>query len=417
MRTSLVPRLCAPLLSLVLGACSTSSENPAPGAAGEDLFLRAPVQMTFPADFVKAGEAYFSPDGAWAIFQAIPVPPEGSEPEGFYSMYVASVSGSPPRFEHATRLSPAGSANTCGWFHPIDPARVLYASTIAPPAEDPASGFQVGTRTYRWQFPREMDLVEQSPFPLTRSIPPRRVRPAENTSPTRLLEWGNYDAEGSWDSTGRFVLFAHVEDQRTLDRADANLYVLDTRTGARHRLVDAPGYDGGPFFSPDGRRICYRSDRAGNDLLQIYVADLAFTPDAEGTAVPTGIAREYQVTDNGQVNWAPFWHPSGNFLIYASSEVGHENYELFAVDVSPATLARGRDAGNGRSVVDAPRRRITTAPGADVLPAFSRDGKRLMWTSQRGGALPGQARASSQIWIADWTGVDPFLPRAEVGTP
>ena len=33
----------------------------------------------------------------------------------------------------------------------------------------------------------------------------------------------------------------------------------------------ADGYDGGPFFSPDEKMICYRSDRQLNDLLQIYV--------------------------------------------------------------------------------------------------------------------------------------------------
>ena len=37
------------------------------------------------------------------------------------------------------------------------------------------------------------------------------------------------------------------------------------------QITDAPGYDGGPFFSPDGKRIIYRSDRKENDLLQIFV--------------------------------------------------------------------------------------------------------------------------------------------------
>ena len=31
-----------------------------------------------------------------------------------------------------------------------------------------------------------------------------------------------------------------------------------------------------PFFSPDGKRLCYRSDRRGDDLLQIFVSELAF---------------------------------------------------------------------------------------------------------------------------------------------
>jgi len=62
------------------------------------------------------------------------------------------------------------------------------------------------------------------------------------------------------------------------------------------------GYDGGPFFVPDGKRIVYRSDRKGNDLLQIFVADLKF--DAKGDI--TGITNERQLTDDANVNWGPY---------------------------------------------------------------------------------------------------------------
>jgi Tol biopolymer transport system component len=40
--------------------------------------------------------------------------------------------------------------------------------------------------------------------------------------------------------------------------------------------------------------------------------------------------------------------------------------------------------------------RLTYAPQADVLPVFSPDGKKLMWTSNR------TADGSSQLWIADF---------------
>ena len=42
-------------------------------------------------------------------------------------------------------------------------------------------------------------------------------------------------------------------------------------------------------------------------------------------------------------------------------------------------------------------KRVTYAPGADVLPVFSPDGKKLMWTSTRDGRMPG-----SQIFLADF---------------
>jgi Tol biopolymer transport system component len=39
---------------------------------------------------------------------------------------------------------------------------------------------------------------------------------------------------------------------------------------------------------------------------------------------------------------------------------------------------------------------ITFNKAADVLPVFSPDGSKLMWTSTR------TADGTSQLWIADW---------------
>ena len=41
-------------------------------------------------------------------------------------------------------------------------------------------------------------------------------------------------------------------------------------------------------------------------------------------------------------------------------------------------------------------RQVTSNAAADVLPVFSPDGKKLMWTSARGKGK------TSQLWIADW---------------
>jgi Tol biopolymer transport system component len=54
-----------------------------------------------------------------------------------------------------------------------------------------------------------------------------------------------------------------------------------------------------------------------------------------------------------------------------------------------------------------PHIRITHADGADVLPVFSPDGKKMLWCSQRGPKIEGEPRPSSQVWIADWNGT-PF---------
>lgn len=399
------------------------------------------VQLTSRDRFVKAGEAYFSPDGEWIVFQAVPVPEEGKEADPFYAMFVGKLekdaSGKVKGLGAVTRISPEGSANTCGWFHPTDPKRVLFGSTTTRPSDEQKSGFQVGSRRYVWMFPQEMEVVEWDGFVVrgegkdARRVGTNRAMP----QPRTVFSLPNYDAECSYSADGRFILYAHIEEAPTSGgeaggqgdhapgKPDANIYIYDTVTKEHHAIVTAPGYDGGPFFSPDGKSICYRSDRAGNDLLQLFVADLKFEKGDDGAMVPVGIEREYQLTKNQHVNWAPYWHPSGRALVYASSEVGHTNYEVFAVEVDRAKLeelakAAGAETRSGGqpATIDASsarRARVTHAPGADVLPAFSPDSKYLMWTGQRGPLGPGETRPSSQLWIAEAI-ANPFAAECEV---
>ncbi len=385
---------------LAAGAC-TAQPTPTPaGAAAEPEWraaekglLREPVQITFPQVFAKAGEAYFSPDGRWIIFQAIPRPAEGQSAGALYAMYVARLrmdaSGRPIGIEVPIRVSREGSANTCGFFHPQTPWRIIFGSTINAPSETEPAGYQRSTSRYKWQFPTEMEVVTRivpEIFQGARGQTGHRADWNEgdlNAKP--LFEKPGYDAECAYSPDGRHIVYSHVDPETH----DADLFVFDTQTRRHLALITAKGYDGGPFFSPDGAMICYRSDRAGNDLLQVYIAVLTFS---ENGAI-TGTSAERPVTDNPHVNWAPYWDISGEFLVYATSEMGHDNYEVFASEVPVGSSAEKKPA-------DLRRKRITHAPGFDGLPVFSNDGRHFMWTSQRGDKLPDEQRPSSQIWIA-----------------
>ena len=366
--------------------------------AAEAESLTNHVQLTFPEQFVKAGEAYFNPDARWVIFQAVPVPTNGSPADTIYSMYVAKVrysrTGLIVGLEKPILVSPPGSANTCGWFHPTDPGRIIFGSTLVKPIEGPEAGYQRGANSYRWAFPAQTDVVT--------TVVPQMVRDYERNArgahsfaalfdqkppaPTPLWTRPGYDAECSFSADGRLILHTRVNPKTN----DPDLYLYDTLTGASKPIVVKPGYDGGPFFSPDSRRICYRSDRRGNDLLQLFVTDLVPTTDSAGQ--PTVELIEHQLTDDENVNWAPFWHPSGKFLIYASSKISHHNYEVFSIEAP--TFGADEDTTPLRT------RRLTYADGFDGLPVFSNDGRWMMWTSQRGAMIDGETKPSSQIWAA-----------------
>ena len=375
------PMASAALLLVAAAGCASRPTAPAaaPSApvpavtdfrAAEAPVLTGHVQLTFPDRFVKAGENYFSPDDRRIVFQAIERPLDGSAPADFYAMFVADVlrdgDGAITGIANVRRISPPGSANTCGWFHPTDPDRVIFGSTVVPPSNRETPGYQRGTGKYRWQFPPEMRVVECD------------LRTADGSAGSlrTLVGTGDgYAAECSLSPDGRTLLFTEVDP-----RTQGDLWVLDIPSGERRRIVDAPGYDGGPFFSPDGARIIYRSDRAGDSLLQIYEADLV--RDASGKV--TGIARERALTRNGHVNWCPYYHPDGRHFVYGSSEMGHQNYEVMMRDARDPTAST----------------RITDCGGADVLPVFSSDGRWMLWTGQRGTDDAGNGKPSSQVWVA-----------------
>ena len=371
----------------------TSGDPPA--AAGAESFLQGIVRMTDPALFSRAGECYFSPDTRWIIFQAVPRADEtGGQPR--YSMYVAPVlrddAGAITGAGQPIRISAPGSANTCGWFHPALPGVVLFGSTIAPPEARVASGYSRDKSTYTWDFPREMEVVTRTVRQIVDSagLNPALhaellARPDVDAAVPMFVRDG-YDAEGSWSPDGRFVLWTAVHP----DTGDGDIWVREVATDRVIPLVVAPGYDGGPFFSPDGKRICYRSDRRGDDLLQVFVSDLVF----DDRGVPIAIASETQLTADEHVNWGPFWHPSGAYLVFATSKVSHRNYEVFAVaSRAPA------DGSTPESV------RVTHADGFDGLPVFSPDGAWMMWTGQR--ELDAAGNRSSQIYCARTTSAAP----------
>ncbi len=370
---SLLPFLVA--LWSALGDDAPPPALPAPWVAAEKENLVDHVPLTDASRFTKAGECYFSPDARRIIFQAVERDDDPAREEGFYQMYVADLVYEGGRLVGAKnykRLSPPGSSNTCGWFHPTEENVVIFGSTIVPPKNPEKTGYQRATKKYSWQFPAEMDIVRCN------------ITSADGTAESleRLIGDPNaYLAECVIRDDGRYLVFC----ERVVDEgaSGGDLIILDLENGRSVPVTGKAGYDGGPFFSPEGRRICYRSDRRGDDLLQVFVAELAF--DYAGNVL--GVDREFQLTDNVHVNWAPFWHPNGRYLVYTTSEIGHENYEVFVIDA---------DAGAD----DAPtrygtrKRRVTYADGFDGLPVFNHDASLMMWTSQR------SQDKSSQVWAA-----------------
>ncbi len=324
----------------------------------ETRFLSKIRQLTF--DGIRAGEGYFSRDGKLLVFQS-----ERDKDNPFYQIYLMDRETG-----DVERVSPGYGKTTCAWIHP-DGDRVLFSSTQFDPEsinkqkaelEDRAAGKQ---KRYAWDYDDHYDLVEWN----------RRTHQYK-----KLTDIQGYDAEASYSPDGQYIAFSSnrlayqstlSEREKTLFEKDPatalDLYIMKSDGSDVRRITDMFGYDGGPFFSPDGKRLCWRRFSEDGATAEIYTANL------DGTDVK-------RLTSLGAMSWAPFYHPSGDYLVFGTNVNGFANFELYMVDVNGSRTPT----------------RVTTTDGFDSLPVFTPDGKELAWTSNR------TPNKKSQIFIAEW---------------
>ncbi|MDA7510778.1 M28 family peptidase [Verrucomicrobia bacterium] len=326
---------------------------------GEDALLSGIRQLTY--DGRRSGEGYFSPEGNALVFQS-----ERDVANPFYQIFVLDLESG-----DSHRVSPGMGKTTCAFFQPGSD-RLLFASTHLDPKtlekqtkelEFRASGKE---RRYSWDYDESMDIFSAK---------------REGGDYRQLTTAKGYDAEGAYSPDGSLIVFSSLrdayplaslsaEDQKRYEMDPAyygEIYIMKADGSEQRRLTMTPGYDGGPFFTPDGKRIVWRRfDEEG------LIANV-FTMKIDGSDVR-------QITDFKSMAWAPYFHPSGRYAIFTSNKLGFENFELFIVDA----------AGKHEPV------QVSFSDGFDGLPVFSPNGKALCWTSNR------NSKNQSQLYLGQW---------------
>ncbi len=336
-----------------------TESDPQAAAALEAKLLSDARQLTFEGR--RAGEGYFSRDGKQMIFQS-----EREAGNPFFQIYLMDFETG-----DVERVSPGTGKTTCAWIHP-DGQQVLFASTHNDPRAEEKQKEELELREsgkqrrYSWDYDETYDIYRHQ---------------VGGDDYENLTNVTGYDAEGSWSPDGRLVAFASnrraytaemTEEERTAFELDPatmiDIYLMNGDGSNVRRLTDVLGYDGGPFFSPDGRRICWRRFTPNGAVAEIWTMKL------DGSD-------QRQLTRLGAMSWAPFYHPSGEYLIFTTNRHGFANFELYLIDAQ----------GKSTPV------RVTHTKGFDGLPVFSPDGNQLAWTSNR------TSSGQSQLFLAGWS--------------
>jgi Tol biopolymer transport system component len=344
--------LASALLVPALPGCSSSTTTTMSSPAshgdplvwpGESSVLSNIRKLTFAGE---NAEGYFSFDETRFVFQRS-VAGVGNSCDQIYSYDVASG---------YTRLISTGTGRTtCSYFLPGD-SLVLYASTHGASPDCPAPPDQ--SKGYVWPLYAEYDI-------------------ALADTGGHFLRWltkePGYDAEATVSPTGDRIVFTST---RT---GDIELFSMKLDGSDMKQLTNVPGYDGGAFYSWDGKKIVFRASRPEGKELDSYRGLLRenlvrpsrmelYVMNADGTGMR-------QITHNGAANFAPFWHPDGKHIIFASN-VGDprgRNFDLYLIDESGENM-----------------RQLTTNPTFDGFPMFTRDGRTLIFASNRNGMTEGE---------------------------
>ncbi len=132
------------------------------------------------------------------------------------------------------------------------------------------------------------------------------------------------------------------------------------------QLTDSSGYDYQPDWSPDGRSIVYSSYR--HDALELWLLDLAS-------------GRTTQLTDGGAVNVEPRWSPDGTRLAWVSTTFNRRFHVFVAEVIAGALVHVARVTGESKSPLP---RYYYSAYDHEISPTWSRDGRALVYVSNRG---------------------------------
>ena len=263
-------------------------------------------------------------------------------------------------------LSTGKGRTTCSYFLPGDKS-IVYASTHLENEQCPPEPERRSDGKYVWPIYDSFDIFTAD---------------LEGNILKQLTDTPGYDAEATVSPDGKLMVFTSMRS------GDLELYTMNIDGSDVKQVTNELGYDGGAFFSPDSKKLIFRASRPKTEEEIKTYKDLL----AEGLVQPTEMelfvcnvdgSELTQITALGNANWAPFFHPSGEKIIFCSNHKSKRGFpfNLFTINLDGTGLEQ-----------------ITFDESFDSFPMFNYKGDKLVFASNR---FNGGTRATN-LFIADW---------------
>ncbi|MCU0339935.1 MAG: DPP IV N-terminal domain-containing protein [Spirosomaceae bacterium] len=326
----------------------------------DEKHLKNIKQLTFGGD---NAEAYFSFNNKYVCFQSNN-PKWGLECDQIFFLDVTKGLKNPD--ERPQFISTGKGRTTCSYFMP-DNKHILFGSTHlgdekCPP---PAKAY---LNKYLWAIYDTYDIF---------------VSDLKGNVKKQLTTEKGYDAEATISPKGDKIVFTSTRD------GDLDLYTMDLDGKNVKRITSELGYDGGAFFSPDGKKLVFRASRPKlpeeiAEYKKLLSMGLVAPTDMEIYVCNADGSDLRQVTQLGKANWAPYFLPKGDKIIFSSNHHSQRGYDfqLYTINLDGTGLER-----------------VTNNSIFNAFPMFSPDGKKLIFSSNRNNAAGSR---DTNLFIADW---------------
>ena len=217
---------------------------------------------------------------------------------------------------------------------------------------------------------RSIDLPTQTDLPI--SLPTLTATPSPHDFATQPVSSTLYLAPSSTQPTIENSVLQSLDEGTLIlsfyEGLHAHLFAYHPYRSVFTRLTTGNSDDITPSVSPDGNQIAFASNRGG--FWDLYILDLT-----------TG--EILQLTNTAEYDASPSWSPDGRWLVYesyVSDQAGSANLELLIREVIPTTPEQTP-------------LRLTNRPAADFSPAWSPNGRQIVFVSINEG--------EKNIWLAD----------------